>query len=63
MELRPRQYAEKILCLETKEERQEYLNTKVPDKFREWVRFYVRSWWPYRERVIRNAKNRIKPSE
>ena len=39
-EKRPREYAAEICALKTREERREALD-KVPDKYKDWVAFYV----------------------
>ena len=45
---RPRHYAFDILKLDSKQERQGYLQNKVPAEFREWVKTYVKIWWKNR---------------
>jgi hypothetical protein len=39
-EKRPRQYAQEIIVMTTKEQRRAALE-QVPEQFRDWVKFYV----------------------
>lgn len=54
----PRQYAIDILKLKTKEERVAYLENEVPDKYKDWVSDYVRTWWPRRLRILRGLSDK-----
>jgi hypothetical protein len=54
VEKRPRHYAVDILIIDSKAERVEYLNEKVPPHFQDWVKLYVRMWWPRRGEIRGN---------
>ena len=45
----PRQHAWAILALDTKEERNAYLEREVPSELRAWVEHLVRLWWSKRK--------------
>lgn len=48
-EKRPRVYASEIMALTTREERIAALQA-VPEEWRDWVKFYVQSWFARKKR-------------
>lgn len=55
----PRHAALEILRLETKEQRNQYLQKHVPEPFRAMTRKYVEIWWPNREKIINDSASRL----
>lgn len=55
-EKRPRDYALDILKLTGKKEMQNYLTDSVPVQYQEWVKKYVRMWWPMRQSLVNKHK-------
>ena len=52
----PRQHAANIIKLKTKEERKEYIESKVPPELQGWVRSYVEQWWQLNRKERKNER-------
>lgn len=59
MEKRPRHYATDVLRIENLEDRRQFIENDVPERYRETVKEYVRQWWHKREEVLKNVERRI----
>jgi hypothetical protein len=55
-ETRPRTHAVNIILIDCKDARGRYLAEQVPPHFQDWVKLYVRMWWPRRDEIRAGMK-------
>lgn len=56
MEKRPRHYATEALKIEKLEERRQFIENDVPEKYRETVKHYLVMWWANRKEVLASVE-------